>query len=265
MSHMSTFKEITLGLGYAMKGMRLFAKNPRLWLLAIIPAILNIAIAVFMIYLLIHHFGEIYAWISAHIETVGLKNPSTWYAHIVSAILWIINALFQTIVFVVALIITLIFSYALGIVISSPFLDAISERVESILLEGNSEKLSLKEIIFNSIRTLKIEILKAIVMVAIPIFLFTMNLIPIVGGVLYIALTLTLGCWDLGFSFADIPNARRASPFRLRWRFAMKNKWLLMGFGLPFVIPFFSLIFSAPLTVGGTMIYIDRKDTKDER
>ena len=109
------------------------------------------------------------------------------------------------------------------------------------------------------IRIIKIESIKAIVLLVIPLVLFVLNIIPVVGAPIYVALTLIFGAWDLGFSYADLPMGRKITPLSERWRFAKENKWMLTGLGIGFAIPFFSLVFAAPLVVGGTLLYVDRE------
>jgi uncharacterized protein involved in cysteine biosynthesis len=234
--------------------------SPKLWPWAIAPTIINIALLALMIYGFIHYYGTMYDWVSAHLGHITLANPDTWYWHILNGFLWVVDVIFQVFVVLISLILLLVVSYALGFVIAAPFNDALSERVETLATGVEPPPFLFKKFCADMIRIIRIEGIKAIILLLIPIVLFVLNIIPVIGAPLYVALTLTFGAWDLGFSFADLPMGRKVSPLRERWRFARENKWMLTGLGIGFIIPFFSLIFAAPMVVGGTLLYIDREN-----
>ena len=108
-------------------------------------------------------------------------------------------------------------------------------------------------------RTIKVESLKGSILIAIPVVLFVFSFIPVIGAPLYVTLTFIFGAWDLGFSYADLPFGRKAMPFSVRWDFARKERWTLVGLGAGFIIPFFALVFAPPMVVGGTLLYLDRR------
>ena len=152
----------------------------------------------------------------------------------------------------------LVIAYSLSFIVAAPFNDALSERVETILTNEEPPPFTMKKFIGDMLRIIKIESIKAAILLAIPVLLFILNFIPVIGGPIYIFLTLVFGAWDVGFAFADLPMGRKVVPLRGRWEFAKKNKWALMGFGAGFIIPFFTLVFAAPMVVGGTLLYVEK-------
>lgn len=261
-SDMSRAKDLTSGFGCLLEGFTFLISRPRLWKWAIMPTLINLILLIVMIAAFAHYYGDIYAWLTAHLGSLDIENPAHWYTHVADALLWVLNLLFQILIVILSLILLLIVSYVLGLIIASPFNDALSERVETLVSGTEPPPFAWTKFIKDLVRTVRIEAVKAAILLAIPVVLFVLNIIPVVGSPLYVALTLLFGSWDLGFAYADLPMGRRVLPFRERVAFGLKNKWAMVGLGSAFVIPFFNLIFVAPMVVGGTLLYIELQQRK---
>jgi CysZ protein len=255
---MSRILELTSGFAYFFKGLRFMASRPRLLVLAAIPTAINLMILVVMVASFAHYYGDVYGWLSAHLGHLDIANPQAWYMHALDGLLWVADLLFQLLIILASLVILLLVSYGLSFIVAGPFNDMLSERVEIMLTGVEPPPFSFKKFIADLARTIRVESAKAALMVAIPLVLLVFMLIPGAGGVLYVGLTFVFGAWDLGFSYADLPMGRKAFPFKARIEFAKRNKWTLIGFGAYFAVPFFALIFAAPMVVGGTILYLDR-------
>ncbi|MFH0798552.1 MAG: EI24 domain-containing protein [Pseudomonadota bacterium] len=254
---MSRTKDFGNGVRHLVRGFTFLAGHPRLWLWAVLPTIINLAILGVMLSVFIHCYGDIYGWLSAHLGHMRIENPTAWYWHVANALLWVVNLLFQLLVVIASLIILLIASYGVGIIVASPFNDALSERTEVLSSGVPPPPFAIGKFMRDIARLVWIESIKALILISIPVALFVLHLIPVVGGPLYIALTFIFGAWSLGFIYADLPMSRRVSPLKERWAFARKNRWALIGLGTGFVIPFFGLLFAAPMVVGGTLLHVD--------
>jgi CysZ protein len=255
---MSRTHDIATGFLYIFKGSRFLCKNRKLWAFAVLPTLIDMLILIAMFSVFAHFYSDFYGWLSSHLGGLGITNPDRWYLYLLSGILWIIDVFFQIIIWIVSLILMLIAAYAISFIVAAPFNDMLSERVEIILTGKLPIPFSFKKFVSDVIRTVKIESLKAAILIFIPIFLFILNLIPAVGALAYVLLTIFFGAWDMGFSFADLPLGRRVMPIGKRWEFAKREKWALIGLGAGFIIPFFALIFMAPMVVAGTMFYVNR-------
>ncbi len=259
---MSRTKDLASGVGCLFRGFTFLASHPRLWKWAILPTLINIILLIVMIAGFAHYYTDIYGWLTTHLGHLDIENPTTWYLHVADALLWVLNLIFQILIVILSLIILLIISYVTGLIIASPFNDALSERVETLVAGTEPPPFAWKKFIRDLCRTIRIEALKAAMLLAIPVVLFILNVIPVVGSPLYVALTLLFGSWDLGFAYADLPMGRRVLPFRERIAFGLKNKWAMVGLGSAFVVPFFNLLFVAPMVVGGTLLYIELRDQR---
>ena len=256
---MSRIKDFFDGTGHLMRGFGFLASRPKLWPWAILPTLINFLLLVAMIVVLIHYFGDIHAWLSGVVGSLDIENPTAWYWHIVDGIFWVLNLLLKLLIFIVGLIISLVVAYGLSFVVAGPFNDILSERVEIMVTGIEPPPFTLKRFVWEIARTIRVETVKAIILIAIPAVLFILNIIPVVGGILYIVLTCMFGAWDMGFSYAELPLGRRAASFKERVAFGRAHRWALMGLGIGFIIPFFALLFAAPMAVGGTLLYLDRK------
>ncbi len=256
---MALIKDFIAGVHFLFRGFRYLFAHPRLWPWAILPTLLGLLLMGAMLGLFIHYYGDVYGWLSDHLGHITIADPDTWYWVALDGLLWVLDKFFQLLVILISIILLLIVGYAAALVIAAPFNDALSERVETLVTGREPPPFSWKKFVGDLLRILKIESIKAAILIAIPIVLFVLNFIPVVGAPLYVALTFFFGCWDLGFSFADLPMGRKVMPLGERWRFAKRQRWALVGLGVGFLIPFFSLLFAAPLTVGGTLLYLDRE------
>ncbi|MBT3182168.1 MAG: hypothetical protein HN337_06660 [Deltaproteobacteria bacterium] len=255
---MSRTQDFIGGFLHIFKGFKFLTSHRRLWVWAIIPTLINLLIVVAMISIFTHYYGDFYGWLASHMGNLDIANPTAWYMHILDGILWVLNILFQILIILISLILMLVIAYGLSFIVAAPFNDALSERVETALTNNEPPPFSMKKFVGDMLRIIKIESIKAAILLAIPILLFILNIIPVIGGPIYVFLTLIFGAWDLGFAFADLPMGRKVIPLKERWGFAKKNKWALIGFGTGFIIPFFTLVFAAPMVVGGTLLYVEK-------
>ncbi len=261
-SNKSIVEDFVAGIGFLFKGFGFFFSHPRLWLWAIIPFLINLILMITIIVIFAHYSDDIYTSFSAFFGGLNIENPTVWYMHALNGLLFVINLVFRLLIVIFGLIIILFISYALAIIIAGPFNDILSEQVEMIVIKSGQAPFSIKRFIKDSWRVIKMELIKALILILIPLVLFVVNFIPLIGGFLYVLLAFLFGAWDMGFAFAELPLGRRFVPIKKRFAFGSKHKWALMGLGIGFVIPFFYLIFAAPLAVGGTLLYLDRQTEK---
>lgn len=257
MPSVNRLDDFITGLKHIPKGFSFLLLHPRLIFWAIIPTVINLAILGVMLGVFIHYYGDIYGWLTAHLGHLKIADPSAWYWHMLNAILWVADLILQVLVVLASLIILLVISYAAGLVIASPFNDALSEKVEVIASGYAPPPFSFGKFLADALMTARTEAGKAVVLISIPFVLLAINFIPVVGGLFYVILTFLCGAWGLGFAYADLPMGRRTRPLRERLAFAKRRRWALIGFGSVFAIPFFSLLFTAPMVVGGTLLYIE--------
>lgn len=259
---MRQIKDLAFGFRCLVRGFTFLASHPRLWFWAALPTIINLLLLAVMIAAFAHFYGEIYGWLAAKLGLSGFAAPAAWWQHLLNWMIWAGNMLFQIFIVLLSLMLVMIASYAASFVVAGPFNDILSEHVEVIVTGREALPFTLRKFLSDLWRTIKVESIKAGILLAIPVALFVVSFIPVVGGPVYVALTFSFGAWDLGFSYADLPFGRKAASFDERWAFAKREKWTLIGLGAGFVIPFFALVFAPPMVIGGTLLYVER--TKPE-
>ncbi|MFA4874168.1 MAG: EI24 domain-containing protein [bacterium] len=260
---MSRIKGIRDGLIFLVRGFTFLAARPRLWPWAILPTIVNLILLGVMLGIFIHYYSGLYSWLASHLGIGEIANAAAWWQHLLNWLLAAAGIILKALIVLLTLIMLMLVTYGLSFIVAGPFNDALSERVETAVTGKEPPPFTLRKFISDLWRTIRVESIKAAILIAIPFVLFVVSFIPFVGSIVYIALTFLFGAWDLGFSYSDIPFGRRAAPFRERLAFAKRHRWTLMGLGAGFVVPFFSLIFAAPMVVGGTLLFVDKTELRN--
>lgn len=255
---MSRIKELGNGFSALVRGFIFLAGRPRLWIWAILPTVINLLLLGLMVGVCFHYYGDLYSWLVAHLGLTEIASPQGFWQHVLSGLIFAAGLVLKALIVLLTLVLLLLVTYALSFVVAGPFNDALSERVETALTGAEPPPFAFSKFVADLWRTIRVELVKAGILLAIPVALFVVSFIPVVGGPLYLLLTFVFGAWDLGFSYADLPYGRRAAPFRTRWAFARQHRWALMGLGAGFAIPFFALIFAAPMVAGGTILFVSK-------
>lgn len=237
-------------------GISFLAVRPRLWWLALIPACIGVIMLIVMFVGFFHYYSDLHAWIISHVGHLHLDNPDVWWMHILNVLLWVVDFIVQLLVVLISVILILITFYVLTLIVAAPFNDMLSERVEEEVTGIKAPPFSLKRMVKETGHTMWIELLKGLVFISVPVVSLVLLIIPAIGGICYLAVTIVFGMWDLGFTYVDYPMGRRHMSFAQRMRFAWRNKTALVGFGFIFIIPFLNFFFIAPMAAGGTLLFL---------
>jgi CysZ protein len=202
-------------------------------------------------------FGDFFHWLSSWVQVWHMDNPDTIWLKTLNFFLWGFTELFRILVFVIGLIFVSISGFVLGMILTSPLNDLLSEKTEAIVRIPHSTPFSL-HYLWHLIRG---EILKSIFLILVPILILILNLIPLIGTIIYILLSSLFGMWAMGIAYIDYPVSRAQPGFRGRFRFYWQNFSAISGFGVIFFIPVFNFVFSSPLVVGSTLLYLQLTET----
>ncbi len=199
----------------------------------VIPFFLNIAVLAAILYFA---YTGILPWMEQWLQ--HFVAGDAWYMKVGSWLVsgfisYVIKPLFMALL---AFITVYIYSIVGGIIIS-PFLDFLSEKVE--VLEGGEsfdEPFSVSAMTADIVRALK-NVLKLIIfLIIVNVFLVLLNLIPVVGSFIYIAVNFFLTCFFYGFQFYDYPLERRRYTFGEKFRICWRHKLSVAGNGGAFFI-----------------------------
>lgn len=218
----------------------------RLLPLAVAPFLINLGLFALFFWLGYSRFGS---WVRA-----WLPLGEGWW--------W--EALYYLLAGLVALVLLVLQVYlfaVVGGVIASPFLEALTRRVEALAApeapSGWAEVGWLAEIMRVAGQALKRLALFAAVM----LLLLALNLLPVVGSLLYAVLALASACCFLALEFLDYPLDRRGLSFRQKLSYLRGLGLRGLSFGaavcLMGMVPLVNLLLLPLAAVGGTLLYLD--------
>jgi len=174
----------------------------------------------------------------------------------------LIKPFIKLILFVLLLLIIVFLYSILGGIITAPFNDILSQRVEIIKgIKQNEEKFSISAATLDIIRVVKNLIKMVIFLIIINMFFFVLNLIPGLGTMLYGFLSFIFAMFFLGFQFFDFSLERRGLTFWQKMKIAWKFKMMVVGIGSGFfvisAIPIVGFLSLNVATVGATTLFVD--------
>ena len=229
------FRRAAAGAWHVPAGFVLLARTPKLWPLAILPAVLAVFCIVAGFFL-----GLFAIPLLEKVLVPGEGKIAERLGFLLTLALWIGT-----------LIAGMILGLAVALLLSSPILEKISRMVEA----------RVRGEVIESYRGVGWEVAQALkgsmyLVFSAPVVLL-LSLIPLVGPV---AGTLW-GAHALAFQQTDAPLARRGRDFRARREWHRRYRAESMGFGLAglvtLLIPVVNLFLGPALATGGTLLVIE--------
>jgi len=228
---------------------RFILDHRRLIKYILIPFTINLIVFSLAIYFGLDFFNS---FITHHIP-----QGEAWYWFLLNYLLWIIAILLTAVL--------VFFTFAvIGSLVASPFNDILSEKTEAILTgRQREEPFRLSVFLQDARRTLFDETRKILLFVLVMVLLLLLNLIPVVGSLLYPILSAGLTIFFLVVEYTGYTFTRKHLSFKDQRRYISQNKSLLFGFGtgllLVLAIPLFQFLCIPLGVVGGTRICFDAK------
>jgi CysZ protein len=232
------FRRLGAGSWHVLAGFGFLLRRPRLWPLAVLPAILTLGC------LAMGLMGALY---SMHrVETALVPGPDK--------IGPTLGFLLTLVVWMGTLVSGLVLGLAAALLLSAPVLERLSLNVDALV---RGERI-------DSSRGLGWEIVQSFrgtlfFLLAAP-GVFVLSLIPIVGP----PLGLLWGAYALAFQQTDAALARRGLDFRDRRAWHRYWKLESLGFGitglLTLIVPFANVLITPALAVGGTLLVLELED-----
>jgi len=248
------------GLSYVLRGMRfVYVQHPKLaryWVFPILITVLALG-AVF------YGAGSYYDDLGGAVWSLfpeSWNDVTGWVGGLLSALRWLIELIAGVLITFLGLVLVLVLSS----VVAAPFNDALSEAVERILTGESAPPFSLRRMVADIGRTLRLELLKVLVYLAVvgPMFLASF-IIPGVGQVLSLV-GFVLTAVYLGIDYVDWPAARRNWSVSDRVAFTRRQLPAVAGFGtgvwLLLFVPLVNLLFMPAAVAGGTMLFVALHD-----
>jgi len=220
--------------------------HPRLLPLALAPFLVNLGLFALLIWLGYSRFG---AWVRAF-----LPLDQGWW--------WVLLYYLLAALVALNLLALQVFLFAVvGGVIAAPFLEVLTRRVEALAVASAPQSWAevgwLAEILRVAGQAFKRLALYAGVMLC----LLALNLLPVLGSLLYAVLALAATCCFLALEFLDYPLDRRDLTFRQKLGYLRGLGLRGFCFGAAVCLigmaPLVNLLLLPLAAVGGTLLYLE--------
>lgn len=243
------------GIGFNLKGFRYFLAHRNLWKFAFLPLLLNSLLLILMLSLYLNYFNEIFAFITSPLDQVDVIDPQGFLWKIADVSLWFVRNLLMVVFFVLAMIAIVVIVYFLGSMVNAPFYEMMVEKI--LIVEGRRTEVpfTFKRFGLELLHSLKIEIFKLTLFVGGSALLFVLSFIPVVGFAFSLA-GFFFASWTFAFGLSSIAFVLEHASFGKMFKWASSRKFLLIGFGLPALIPFVGILLMNFQVVGGTLLYL---------
>ncbi len=241
-------KDFLFGLTYPFRSLRFFFSHTVLIKYSIAPMLINL-----LIYGSVFIFS--YSWLLNSLDKwLGIENTEVGF--------WLkfIHTLLLIIGFLLLLFICYLLFTILGNIITAPFNEEISQRVEEIVTSGGVvHKMGFWEDAYISIIG---EVQKLLFYLTILLFIFCLNIIPVAGSLLATVIGVIFSCFYNALDFLDYPMTRKKMKFRDKLKITHKGRLVTYGFGLTsFLFMFLPVVnvFMKPILVAaGTSLYYEK-------
>ncbi len=246
----SAVKNFAAAFAYPFKGLTFLGKH-RLLAAALPAIILNVIILAVAIYLVFTKGADFFEYLTGLI-------PSGEEGSYLAKFVYFLGKGLKILLTLLLLIITLFFVNILGAACASPLLDILSAKCEKKL-----QLLEIPELPFftSLILSVKNALLAVVLQMFIWLFLLPLNLIPVIGGVLYFVLSSVSTWFFASLQYLSYPLDRRLVPLSYQIKTIFSNKMAAFGFGagVTFItfLPLVNLIFLPLAAAGGTLFSTD--------
>ncbi|MBA2662809.1 MAG: EI24 domain-containing protein [Bradymonadaceae bacterium] len=235
------------GLSLPLQATKFLVGRPKMWVWAIIPALINLALFVIVAALFVFNVGRVLGAMWSRPEIVA------WYDYLLVGGWYLVFALLAAVGVVLSYFVVLI----VGGVVASPFNDLLSQRTELALTgrvgnatEGMSQAVSIA-------RSVGASLLSLVLYLALIVPLFALNLIPGIGSVVYTVLATAVSIYFLAVEYSDNVLDRHGFHYADKLRAIRAHIDFAGGFGagtsLLLFVPVLNLLAMPIAVVAGTI------------
>lgn len=240
--------DFLFGFTYPFRSIKFFFSHPVLIKYSIAPMMINI-----VIYGSVFFFA--YKWLIGSLGNwIGVYSPdASFWLQFLHIVLLIIG--FLLLLFICYLLFTI-----LGNLVTAPFNEEISQRVEEIVAKDSaSHKMGFWEDAYISIKG---EAEKLLFYLFFLFLILLLNLIPVIGNVASAIIGTVFSFFYNALDFLDYPMTRKKMKFRQKLRVTRSGKLLTYGFGctafLLMFLPIVNVFMKPILVAAGTSLYYEK-------
>lgn len=235
------------GFGYLFEGWAfVFSRHPSLLKFCLLPLLINILVFSGVAVSLYFYYGDLVALIWA--------KPETWLLQI----LWYLAYIF---IFLIILLLAYLAFFIVQALLSAPFNDLLSERVEILTTGEEPPAFSWDRLIRGLGKTMLHELAKLGIWVAIMAPAFLVSFVPVIGKPVFAVIGFYITATFFAYDYIDYSMARREWTFKEKRALLKQNRALSFGFGsslaVALLIPVVGLLCVPMAAVGGTLLFCD--------
>jgi uncharacterized protein involved in cysteine biosynthesis len=252
-----SIRSLTEGARFHFEAWQMLRRERSLWAVALVPFLASAALCTAALVALVVYAGPLHAFVTGWMPVVTADSVIAW--------LWVaparvLLAALGFVLFLAASASALVLAFLLASVLSAPFLDALSRRVEALTLGGveGAGSGGVGGLVRDAARAAREELRRVV------FFLLLQGCIVLVGfllpgGQLVAAPALVLVTMlFLPLSYAGYTLDRRGVPFATRRRWIVDEAPLMLGYGgsafLAFLVPGLNFLFLPVLVSSGTLL-----------
>ncbi|MCC6746416.1 MAG: EI24 domain-containing protein [Deltaproteobacteria bacterium] len=235
------------GFGYLFEAWGfVFGKHPGLVAYCLAPLVINLLAFGGAAVGLYYYYDDLVALIWA--------RPSSW-----RVIFWYLLYVF---IFLAVMLLAYLGFFVVQAVLSAPFNDLLSERVEELAYDRPPPPFSVGRLLAGLGRTVLHELGKLGIYVSVMLPLFLLNLfVPVLGPVVFLCVGFYVTALFFAYDFMDYCMGRRAWRFGRKWAALKAHRALTLGFGsalaVALLVPVVGLLCVPMAAVGGTLLFCD--------
>lgn len=232
------------GAAFLGRGFGMYRKHPLLMMVGLVPAFIAFFGLLASIGALVYYVDNIVTWLTPYMDTWPqiVREGLRLIAMIALVMFWVIMSFLSFV--------------TVTLIIGQPFYEAISKRVEDHL-GGVPGEVNVS--FWRSLpRTIAEWVRLAVRAAVVAVFLFLIQLVPIIGNGIAILLGAFFMGWVLALELTSVPFERRGLYYRDRKRALRKYRFTTLGFGaatfLCFLIPLGAVVFMPAAVAGATLL-----------
>ncbi|MEM6265800.1 MAG: EI24 domain-containing protein [Bacteroidota bacterium] len=200
-----------------------FMSTHKLWGFAMLPGLASLVLAGLSMYAAYKYSGTLG-------DSLAGFYPGDW------PLSGAIDEILAGLAFIISIIVFLLLAKYVVVIIASPFLGPLSEKVESLATGKPAPPFSLKDMAEDLARAIRISLRNVIRELFLNLVLLLLNLVPFLGSVAYTIAIFAVQSYYAGFGNMDPTLERQRYTVRQRVQFVRKHRGLAIGNGLPFVL-----------------------------
>ncbi len=250
--------EFFRGFRYPVSALKYLSQH-NLWSTAKYPIVLNILILVAIVSGAVWILWPYVSSLTS-IITSALGDWS-WFAWLGAFLAQVINFAIWVLLFPASLVLGFFTLVLIGQAVASPFLDALSQKVETIEIASVEAPLTTSAVLRSLWIALNDLFWGLIVLTLTHIPLFLVGLVPGIGTIVTGIGSFLVTSWLLAHEFVGLPLSRREMSYWGRWNVVWRYRWRTLGLGaaaaLLLWVPGVNLVLLPLATVGGTLLFCE--------